>query len=89
MHIVYMVYKGTYVVQPYEVGSKPKKSLAIVIPAKVAKENHIDKSSIFALSINQDTKGIMLQNLDGIIEEKIRPAGKSFQASNQQASRVQ
>jgi antitoxin component of MazEF toxin-antitoxin module len=84
MCIVRMVYKNTYVIQPYEVGSKPKKSLAIVIPANVAKELRLDKSTIFALRINDDMDEIVLQNLDGMIEENL----KHLAASNQQASRA-
>jgi hypothetical protein len=84
-----MINKIPYVVQPYEVGAKYRKSLAIVIPAKVAKENHINKHTVFALWIDQNSQGIMLQNLDPMIEANVKPVGESFQASNQQASRVQ
>jgi antitoxin component of MazEF toxin-antitoxin module len=41
--------KSVYVVQPYQVGSKRAKSLAMVIPAKVVKKFNIDASTIFTL----------------------------------------
>jgi hypothetical protein len=41
--------KSVYVIQPYEVGSKRAKSLAMVIPAKVVKKFNIDTSTIFTL----------------------------------------
>jgi hypothetical protein len=41
--------KSVYVIQPYQVGSKKAKSLAMVIPAKVVKKYKIDASTIFAL----------------------------------------
>jgi hypothetical protein len=41
--------KSVYVIQPYEVGSKKAKSLAVVIPATVVKKYRINSSTIFAL----------------------------------------
>jgi hypothetical protein len=86
--------KTFYVLQPYQVGSKRSKSLALVIPAKVVRECNIDTSTVFALRTNVDTKHITLQqapyptdhNVNS--QERNKPAGQSFQATNQLAGRV-
>lgn len=41
--------KSVYVVQPYQVGSKGAKSLAMVIPAKIVREYNINASTIFTI----------------------------------------
>ena len=74
-----MITRKTYVVQVYEVGAKYRKSLAIIIPAKVAKENRINKNTTFVLWVNQNQE-IMLQNIDPMIEANARPFGESLQA---------
>jgi hypothetical protein len=59
--------KSLYALQPYQVGSKDRKSLAVIIPAKVAKQYHIDKSTVFTLQIDDDKKRLMLQMIDKVI----------------------
>lgn len=81
--------KNLYVVQPYEVGTKERKSLAIIIPAKITREYHIDTSTILALGVDEKTKRITLREVytkdeDG--EKKMAPAYVSFQASSKQVS---
>jgi hypothetical protein len=56
--------KSIYVLQPYEVGSKKAKSLALIIPAKVAKKYSIDTSTVFALQTNPNANTITLQQTD-------------------------
>jgi bifunctional DNA-binding transcriptional regulator/antitoxin component of YhaV-PrlF toxin-antitoxin module len=77
-----------YLVRPYEVGSKPTKCLAMVIPAALRKYANIDRSSILIAKIDEKTKQITLKNIDAIIErcEKMIPVDESLAASNQQAS---
>jgi hypothetical protein len=58
-----MIRKDVYVVQPYEVGTKERKSLAIIIPAEIAREYKIDPSAVLILKINQQTNGITLRVL--------------------------
>jgi hypothetical protein len=41
--------KNFYAVQPYKVGTRSGKSLAMIIPARFAKENQIDVSTIFVI----------------------------------------
>jgi antitoxin component of MazEF toxin-antitoxin module len=57
--------KYVYALQPYQVGSKNGKSLAIVIPAEVAKKYNIDTSTIFALKGDDDTKIVTLRTVQG------------------------
>jgi hypothetical protein len=58
-----MVIKSIYALQPYLVGSKSGKSLAIVIPAQVAKKYDIDTSTIFALKGDDSTRIVTLQTV--------------------------
>ena len=62
--------KDVYAVQPYRVGSKNGRSLAIVIPAKVAKKYNIDVSTIFALKADEMTNTVILQTLHSLSETK-------------------
>jgi antitoxin component of MazEF toxin-antitoxin module len=55
--------KTVYALQPYLVGSKNGKSLAIVIPAKVAKKYNIDTSTIFTLRGDGSTEIVTLQTV--------------------------
>jgi hypothetical protein len=55
--------KSVYALQPYQVGSKNAKSLAIVIPARVAKRYDIDTSTIFTLKGDDISKTVTLQTV--------------------------
>ena len=79
-----MLSKITYAVQPYQVGHKDRKSLAIIIPAKVTKECNINPSTIFAIQIDQQRNSIMLQRIDAPYQKDVVPTGESLAASNQQ-----
>ena len=78
--------KTDYLIQPYFVGSKEAKSLALIIPARIRKETNIDASTIFMLSIDEKTKRITLQRVNEIIEknENSVSADKNLVASKQQ-----
>jgi hypothetical protein len=80
--------KSIYAVQPYEVGSKHSKSLALVIPAKVVKECSIDTSTVFALRADEKTKRITLKTVHEAHEYEniMMPTGENLVASNQQAA---
>lgn len=65
-----MIRRNAYVVQPYEVGTKERKSLAIIIPAEVAREYKINPSAVMVLKINQQTNGITLRVLSTVDEDK-------------------
>ena len=60
--------KNIYVVQPYQVGNKDRKSLAIIIPAQIAKEYSFDTSTIFALKVD-NMRRLTLQNV-GVADEE-------------------
>ena len=49
MHKLFMFTRSVYATQPYLVGSKDRKSLAIIIPARLVKEYDVDTSTIFAV----------------------------------------
>ena len=82
-----MLTKSTYAIQPYRVGCKKdkKQSLAIIIPAKIAREYNVDPSTIFVLRVDQGNKTITLELVDDV-PKKIRLADESVQTSNQQTS---
>ena len=82
-----MLTKVKYAIQPYHVGCKndKKKSLAIIIPAKIAREYNVNPSTIFALRVDQENKTIMLQLVDDVSKKEMRPADESAQSSNQHA----
>jgi antitoxin component of MazEF toxin-antitoxin module len=85
-----MVSKNVYVLQPYEVGTKQHKSLAVIIPARVAREYNVNKATILALSVNPKDKRITLQKVDVAAENMTIPASESVEASSKQVSfRVQ
>jgi bifunctional DNA-binding transcriptional regulator/antitoxin component of YhaV-PrlF toxin-antitoxin module len=71
--------KNMYVVQPYQVGTKERKSLAIIIPAKITREYNINTSTILALGIDEKKKRITLREVntkDEDEEKKMTPANK-------------
>ena len=69
--------KAPYVVKPYLVGTKNWKSLAMIIPAKFAKNNQIDTSTIFILKNEGHTAGkITLQRI-----RYSEDAGENLEAS--------
>jgi antitoxin component of MazEF toxin-antitoxin module len=63
--------KNIYVVQPYQVGNKDRKSLAIIIPAQIAKEYNFDTSTIFALKVD-NMRRLTLQNV-GVVADEEQP----------------
>jgi len=79
--------RNLHVVQPYWVGTKDKKSLALIIPAQVAKEQDLDSSTVFALRAEK-TK-IVLQVIKAEHEDEKTvsiPTGESLEASSQKVS---
>jgi hypothetical protein len=60
MHKLFMFTRSVYATQPYLVGSKDRKSLAIIIPARLVKEYDVDTSTIFAVRADKMTKSIFM-----------------------------
>jgi hypothetical protein len=52
--------KKIYAVQPYQVGHKDKKSLALIIPSKLAKEYGVNTSTIFATYVDKNDNTISM-----------------------------
>jgi antitoxin component of MazEF toxin-antitoxin module len=63
-----MLGRHIHVIQPYWVGTKDRKSLALIIPSQIAKEQNLDASTIFTLRVD-DTKKIILQVVSAKCEE--------------------
>jgi len=76
-----MLNKITYAVQPYRAGSKERKSLAIVLAAKVTKECNINPSTICAVNI-EHKKRITLKMMDPSCEKDVMSTGLSFPPIN-------
>jgi len=74
-------------IQPYKVGSKKGKSLAVILPADITKHCHIDPSTFFVLRVDGKTKRITLQGFE--VDENyenvmMASADQRFEASAQQ-----
>jgi hypothetical protein len=83
-----MLSKDTYAIQPYYVGSRDRKSLAIILPAKVTKECKINPSTIFAIQVNKHRRNIVLQVINAPYQEMVS-AGDSFGPSQQTSEELQ
>jgi len=88
-----MVIKAIYAVQPYHVGPQNKRSLALIIPAKLVRECGIDSSSIFIIRGNTEMKRITIQTIDindreQLSNQKIIPLEEGFEASTERAARI-
>ncbi|KAA2283095.1 AbrB/MazE/SpoVT family DNA-binding domain-containing protein [Candidatus Nitrosocosmicus agrestis] len=66
--------RNTYLLQPYEVGAKNAKSLALVIPSAIVKKYQINPSTGFALKY--DESKIVLQFVER--NKKTMPDETSF-----------
>jgi antitoxin component of MazEF toxin-antitoxin module len=58
------------------VGNKDRKSLAIIIPAQIAKEYSFDTSTIFALKVD-NMRRLTLQNVVAVVDEE-QPAKQTL-----------
>lgn len=80
--------KSVFAIQPYQVGSKRGKSLAIIIPSEITKKYNIDKSTVLTLRFDEIRKTILLRTIDEITQHhgSMMSAGESLEASSQQTS---
>ena len=82
--------KEIFIIQPYLVGSKRAKSLAVIIPAQIAKECNINTSTAFSLRVDRQTKVMTLNIIDTTTNKFqkhiMTPIGESLEASSQQVS---
>jgi antitoxin component of MazEF toxin-antitoxin module len=82
-----MYIRDIHVIQPYYVGTKDRKSLAMIIPAQIVKEQNLNTSSILAVKVAGKAE-ITLNVINTKYKEKEGEesitAGESFQASSQQ-----
>lgn len=80
--------KEVYIVQPYRVGSATGKSLALIIPAQLAKEYKINVSAMLALCPEERRERITIRVITGFSDksDKMISTGESFEATTQQIS---
>ncbi len=86
---IIMIQRNQYVVQPYNVGPKDRKSLVVGIPASVAKEYQIDRNTIFILKPENDGRLILHRIINQKVQENkenLMSADKSSEGSSQQTS---
>jgi hypothetical protein len=58
-----------YATQPYEVGSKRGRSLALIIPAGIARQCNITPNTVFSVKADTRTKTVTLQTINLTTEE--------------------
>src|SRR5215204_5291701 len=88
LYNIIMLNKKIYAIQPYQVGQKERQSIAMVIPAGIVKEFHIDKNTILILRPYQNGKLTIdtIRESEKFDQKDMIPVDKSFQASDQQVS---
>jgi heterodisulfide reductase subunit A-like polyferredoxin len=65
-----MVERSIEFVQPYQVGQKNKKSLAVIIPAKIARQCNITPDTLFSVKGDRTTKAVTLQTVKLTTEDE-------------------
>jgi hypothetical protein len=65
-----MIERAIEFVQPYQVGQKNKKSLAIIIPAKIARQCQITPDTLFSVKGDRTTMAVTLQTVKLTTEEE-------------------
>lgn len=58
-----------YATQPYHVGSKGGKSLAVIIPAGIARQCDITTDTVFSVKADTRTKAVTLQTIKPTTED--------------------
>jgi len=72
--------RNNYIIQPYKVGSKNSKSLAIVIPLDIRKKLQIDTSTVFILkSSNNKCISLSIADIENNKNEWIPVDKNSFE----------
>lgn len=59
-----------YAIQPYEVGSKRGRSLALIIPARIARQCDITPNTTFSVKADTMTKAVTLQTIKLMTENE-------------------
>lgn len=65
-----MVERSIEFVQPYQVRQKNKKSLAVIIPAKIARQCNITPDTLFSVKGDRTTKAVTLQTVKLTTEDE-------------------
>jgi hypothetical protein len=59
-----------YVIQPYAVGTKGARSLALIIPARIARQCDITTDTMFSVKADTRTKAVTLQTVNLMTTEE-------------------
>jgi hypothetical protein len=86
-----MSYRGIreiYAIHPFDFGKKERASKAMIIPAGIVKEFHIDKNTVLILRPHQNGTFTIetIKGSERFDQKNMIPVDKSFQASGQQVS---
>jgi hypothetical protein len=78
--------RDIHIIQPYWVGTKDRKSLAMIIPAQIVKGQNLNTSTILAMRVSNNAN-IILKVIDTRPKDKegmVTAAGDSLDPSGQQ-----
>jgi hypothetical protein len=70
--------KNVYAIQPYLVGPKQKKSLAVIIPSRLARKYGVDTSTIFTTYVDKKDNTISLRMIRTAHKSSMQPTGESL-----------
>lgn len=73
--------RTNYLIQPYPVGSKNSKSLAIVIPSDIRNKLQINSSTIFVLKCNNTSILLTIADINNNEKDMIPVDNNSSQAT--------
>lgn len=80
-----MVEKNVYLIQPYHVGNKDRKSLAMILPAHLTKQLGLSPSTIIIARIDNRSNDIILRLLNLTDAFGKNSAGEAIQTTHQQS----
>jgi hypothetical protein len=75
-----------YAIQPYAVGSKSAKSLALIIPARIARQCEITTDTMFSVKADTRTKAVTLQTIKLTEDENENKKAGADEASHLSAA---
>lgn len=79
-----MFEKNAHVIQPYHVGNRDRKSLAMILPAQLTKQLGINPSTIIIAKIDNRSNDIILKILNLTEVFGKNDAGEAVQTIHQQ-----
>ncbi len=74
--------RDSYLIQPYGVGSKDSKSLAIIIPSDIRKKLQIDTSTVLVLKHSNSSILLTIADINNDEKDMIPVDNNSFEGYN-------